>query len=219
MVHLHIHHSHRINNHSDFNSASLERWSHAIPNEQRGRKKAAARILNCINELHNTQPNKQAFIALDLADLELSDIDWGADIYQQLSELPNLFLQDNQLTSLPQDIELCRKLSLLCCNNNPLQSLPEEMANCRNLQTLKCSHGNLTEIPTDIFELPKLHTLQVDNNKICFIDETFLFGSCLSELNLNHNQLTRLPNFIKEFSNGVVSAKHNPVDENLLLKK
>jgi len=217
MVHLHLHRTHRADTCPTYNTRELDTWSRAVPREQHSRKKAVTRINECINELQKTPANKRTFISLDLAGLKLSDINWGEEVYQQLSVLPNLFLQDNRLTTLPEDIGLCKKLSLLVCDNNPLQTLPEAITDCRNLQTLKIANANLSEFSAEIFELPHLHTLHLEKNKISHIDDNFLFGSNMSELNLDHNLLTTLPKFIQDMGKGIVSVEHNPVDAKSLL--
>ena len=217
MIHLHLHRTHRADTFPAYNTRELDTWSQAVPHEQRSRKKTVTRINECINELQKTPANKRTFISLDLAGLKLSDISWGKEVYQQLSILPNLFLQDNRLTTLPEEIGLCKKLSLLICDNNPLQTLPEAITDCRNLQTLKIANANLSELSAEIFELPHLHTLRIEKNKITHIDDNFLFGSSMSELNLDHNLLTTLPKFIKEMGKDIVSVEHNPKDAKSLL--
>jgi Leucine-rich repeat (LRR) protein len=212
MVHLHFHRTHRVETFPTYNPRELDTWCQAVPNEQRNRRKAATRINECIKELQHTPASKRTFISLDLAGLKLSDINWGEDVYQQLNVLPNLFLQNNRLTTLPEEIGLCKKLSQLICDNNPLQSLPEAIIDCRSLQTLNIANANLSELPTEIFELPHLHTLHIEKNKITHIDDDFLFGSNMIELNLDHNLLTTLPKFIQKMGKDIVSAEHNPID-------
>jgi Leucine-rich repeat (LRR) protein len=209
-LHLHFNRAHIKETSLSRLPSSIDKWSAMAPrSEKNARQQAIKRVIHCIDRINGTLPDNRMFINLDLSDLPLSDINWGREVYEKLSALPNLFIRNSRLTSLPPEIGLCRQLRLLKCENTPLETLPEELENCKELQTLSITNGRLKELSSHLFELPQLHTINLDNNNISHIDNTFAFGNMLTTVCLDNNPLIDVPEFIKQLGPQIVSMKNN----------
>ena len=86
------------------------------------------------------------------------------DYMNYLSNLKELDLNDNQLTSIPESIGNLTKLERLYLQNNQLTSL-EGIENLTNLKVLKLSNNELTSLE-GIKNLTNLEVLKLSNNKL-----------------------------------------------------
>ncbi len=79
---------------------------------------------------------------LDLSGLELRRIpDWVFE-----SELVTLYIQNNRLTALPDELGLLEWLEVLDVRFNHLSTLPESLADLANLKEV-WTEGNPIELP------------------------------------------------------------------------
>jgi Leucine-rich repeat (LRR) protein len=67
--------------------------------------------------------------------------------------LKNLFLSNNQLTDLPQEIGQLTQLEYLDISDNQLTKLPQEIGQLTQLTNLYLSNNQLTEFPQEIRQL------------------------------------------------------------------
>ncbi|TGG90147.1 MAG: hypothetical protein ERJ67_11270, partial [Aphanocapsa feldmannii 277cV] len=95
------------------------------------------------------------------------------DIFTELSSLNVLYLDNNELSSLPEDI----------------------FAGLSNLRTLYLNNNELSSLPEDVFTgISNLRILYLYNNELSGLPEDIFAGlSDLDKLNLNSNSLTCLP--------------------------
>jgi Leucine-rich repeat (LRR) protein len=145
-----------------------------------------------------------------------------------LSNLQELYLNNNKLTSLSKSIGRLSNLKILYLDNNNLTELPKSIGSLYNLQTLSLDNNRLINVPESIQSLSKLKYLSLTNNKLtslwvdkkpCFLSspmvmnrksETFSIHdapesieslSNLEYLYLYNNNLTSLPKSIGSLSN------------------
>ncbi|EMS85865.1 leucine-rich repeat domain-containing protein [Leptospira noguchii] len=90
---------------------------------------------------------------------------------QHLTDVQILDLQvregensNNQLKTLPKEIENLQKLQYLYLNNNRLTTLPKEIGNLQKLQKLYLNNNQLTTLPKEIGKLKKLNVLNLGGN-------------------------------------------------------
>ncbi len=83
--------------------------------------------------------------------------------YFFLPNLKHLNLTENQLTEIPKNLKLCKKLEKLIIPNNQINELPEEF-DFEKLELLDLSSNNLTSIPKS-FNCPALKFLILEDNE------------------------------------------------------
>ena len=111
----------------------------------------------------------------------------------QRNALKNLYLGNNQLTSLPESIENLTALTGLYLNQNQLTSLPVSIGNLTALTGLYLGNNQLTSLPDSFGNLTALKLLYLGGNQLKLLPESFGNLSALTELHLARNQLTSLP--------------------------
>lgn len=132
----------------------------------------------------------------------------------ELYQLKELFLFENQLSSLPISVIRCISLQYLDVHNNVLSSLPTSFP-LSDLVKLNLKHNKLSTLPSDISEMRCLEFLDISENllvaipdltklhKLSFLDATqnkvkFLpdlpINGSLDRLHIGHNQLTTIIN-------------------------
>nr|AIO08224.1 variable lymphocyte receptor C [Petromyzon marinus] len=90
-----------------------------------------------------------------------------AGVFDQLTELGTLVLQDNQLKSLPSGVfDSLTKLTILQLHYNQLQSIPKgAFDKLTKLETLQLLNNKLQSVPDGAFDsLAQLSDLRLDNN-------------------------------------------------------
>uniref|UniRef100_A0A671XUT5 Protein scribble homolog n=1 Tax=Sparus aurata TaxID=8175 RepID=A0A671XUT5_SPAAU len=113
-----------------------------------------------------------------------------------LGALPNLrelWLDRNQLSSLPPELGNLRRLVCLDVSENRLEELPSELNGLLALTDLLLTQNLLEVVPDSIGCLKQLSILKVDQNRLT--DLTDSIGECenLTELVLTENLLQSLP--------------------------
>ena len=134
-------------------------------------------------------PNIDQITELYLNDNQLQTL--PADIFNDLNNLDSLYLHNNQLTTLPADIfNGLNNLDTLSLYNNQLTTLPAGIFNgLNNLDTLSLYSNQLTTLPADIFSgLNNLQHLYLSNNQLQTLPVTTFNGlSSLQVLDLRGN--------------------------------
>ncbi|MFA6159138.1 MAG: leucine-rich repeat domain-containing protein, partial [Candidatus Paceibacterota bacterium] len=82
----------------------------------------------------------------------------------QLSSLLELWLNDNQLTSLPPEIGQLSSLQRLDLDHNQLTSLPREIGHLSSLVWLDLGDNQLTSLPPEMGQLSSLQRLYLADN-------------------------------------------------------
>lgn len=66
------------------------------------------------------------------------------------ANMVELNLGTNQLTKIPDDIQLLQSLEVLILSNNSLKRLPQTIGNLRKLRVLDLEENKLDSLPNDI---------------------------------------------------------------------
>lgn len=131
---------------------------------------------------------EQSFINLSRLDLtELPD-----NMFDETWQVTKLDLSFNQLTRLPSSIVKLQNLQELWVNNNQLFSLPVNLGLLPRLVRFEVSHNNLVELcefgPNGFFAI-----VNASDNKLASIPESIGNLVNLYIINLKSNNLTELP--------------------------
>ncbi len=97
----------------------------------------------------------------------------------QLDDLRSLYLEWNQIQTLPASFTNLTKLVNLYISNNQLISLPENLGEMESLYILDLGYNQINAIPNSILDLNILTYLWIFNNHIMELPENFC------DLNLN----------------------------------
>lgn len=91
-----------------------------------------------------------------------------------------LNLSGKQLSTLPKDVLLLKRLYQIILDNNKFTTIPQELSTLPNLYEIDMSNNNISEVPTYIIEFKPLQRLDIQNNKLTTLPD-------MSELkNLNY---------------------------------
>ena len=149
-----------------------------------------------------------------------------------LNNIKKLDLQNNKLTTLPEEIGSLSSLEVLTLDNNRIRTIPYSIGNLTNLETfslidnqlttlpdsigslsslkeLTLSYNQLTTLPDSIGELTNLKFLELSNNKLTTLPDSIGSLSSLKKLHLSYNQLTTLPDSIGSLSSLEELRLHN----------
>jgi len=140
------------------------------------------------------------------------------ELYTLADSLEILDLTDNNLTTLPDDLNRLHKLRILFVSNNQFKEVPSVLASCPNLtmigfrnnqietftenavplQTrwLILTDNNLTKLPDSIGDLKQLQKCMLSGNKLTTLPETMSKCHNLELLRIAVNQLTELPSWL-----------------------
>ncbi|XP_045915029.1 leucine-rich repeat-containing protein 69 isoform X2 [Micropterus dolomieu] len=110
----------------------------------------------------------------------------------------SLNLNSKKLKDVPGCVSRLSNLSVLLLNNNSISALPAELLSLQRLVKLNLGNNALKEVPAVLGHLESLKKLYLFSNQITVVPPDVIDGlHNLVVLNLNHNQIQRLPPEIK----------------------
>ncbi|XP_051932410.1 leucine-rich repeats and immunoglobulin-like domains protein 1 [Hippocampus zosterae] len=134
-------------------------------------------------------------ISLNLGHSKLTDI--GADVFANLSNLRELRLDHNELTSIPDLGRAASKMAALYLHHNKIRSIEGmRMGSLLSLETLDLSNNDITELRGRSFPAGlRIRDLYLSNNKIGALEPGALdhLGPTLQVLRLGRNRLAQIP--------------------------
>ena len=130
----------------------------------------------------------------------------------QLTELRELFLNNNQIVHLPEEFPNLKNLEILDLQYNQLKALPVCVCSLTSLKQLKLENNQIETIPPEVGQLTKLRELYLKSNKIQYLPSSITQLSSLEELHLTDNLLRHLPNRLE----GLTSLKQLHLANNKL---
>lgn len=148
---------------------------------------------------------------LDLAVLDLSKnllAGFPSPAFENLRSLRILNLSCNRLDSYPISVSTLAFLEDLNLSLNLLKELPSSaFQHCSRLKHLDLSLNQLSSLPSDVFTTlnSTLITCNLRDNNLRQVCPSLLTLSLLTELDLDHNQLSTLIPEEKEFVTGISS--------------
>jgi Leucine-rich repeat (LRR) protein len=104
---------------------------------------------------------------LNLSYCDLTTPDLPSEIWN-LTNLKQLNLDGNQITTLPHEIINLRHLEELSLWSNALEVLPVEVCHLKQLRRLMLYHNRLKVLPLELAQLTNLRLLQVEENELIF---------------------------------------------------
>lgn len=111
-----------------------------------------------------------------------------------------LDLSNNQLSTLPSEINQLHKLKIIFASQNRFEVLPEELGGCENLEMVGFKSNQIKQVPSN--SLPKkLRWLILTDNQISNLPDSLGERPRLQKLALAGNQLTKLPATMSKLSN------------------
>ncbi len=110
-----------------------------------------------------TYDDDNRLIKLGLSGLALTQL--PPELWQ-LTNLQEIYLDNNQLSQLPPDIGKLTNLQELKLGKNLLSQLPPELWRLTNLKKLYLNYNQLDEIPPEIGQLTNLQELDLSNTKL-----------------------------------------------------
>ncbi|HKG14500.1 MAG TPA: COR domain-containing protein [Pyrinomonadaceae bacterium] len=110
-----------------------------------------------------------------------------------MTQLEALFLDNNQLTALPESIGQLTQLEALFLNDNELAALPQSIGRLTRLYRLDLTNNRLTTLPESVGDLTALQTLFLNGNRLRKLPESLRNLSRLKGLFLQRNKSLGLP--------------------------
>jgi len=128
------------------------------------------------------------------------DTEFLDDLVRNRNNFPNLhlFLQDQNLTSLPDSIGKLANLDILDLSYNQLTILPDSIGKLTNLTELYLWRNQLTTLPDSIGKLTNLSNLDLSDNQLTTLPATIGKLTKLTNLGLKNNALKSPPPGIVE---------------------
>jgi len=114
-------------------------------------------------------------------------------------QITELGLSNCGLTEISPDIGNLTKLNIVYLNQNELTAVPDEICNCKELTGFGAASNKLTKLPEGVAGLP-LQSLKFDYNQIEELPEDFgNLAATLKKLEIQGNQLKSLPASFADF--------------------
>ena len=129
-------------------------------------------------------------------------------------------LSNKGLSAIPQEVLNNTKIRVLYLNGNNLTSLPSEIGKLTNLEELNVGNNKLTgSLPGEIRQLTKLKVLVASNNELTGIPAEIGQTKNLQTLNLAFNEIDSYPNELKNLQNlKVFYIKTNNLSEEKIIE-
>ncbi|MDG6773913.1 leucine-rich repeat-containing protein kinase family protein [Thiomicrorhabdus sp. ZW0627] len=154
--------------------------------------------------------------------LKLSEnlTEFPEEIFSLADSLQILDLSNNQLTTLPEDLNRLHQLKSLFLNNNLFESVPQSLASCPKLDLISfksnrvkhfpenavpndtrwliLTDNQLTHLPNSIGNLHRLQKLMLAGNQLQALPESLSQCQSLQLMRISANQLSNLPDWLLE---------------------
>ena len=112
--------------------------------------------------------------------------------WSKLKKLKTVYLNNNEITALPEDLGLMESLVTVELNYNQIKVIPKSVGNLRNLVTLNLYSNKIEVLTKELENVTTLKTLSLSSNKIMTIEA--LLNTQIN-LDLNSQNIT-IDNFL-----------------------
>jgi Leucine-rich repeat (LRR) protein len=107
-----------------------------------------------------------------------------------------VFLNDNRLSVVPEEITALQNVTFLYFNNNRIRVIPPYIAQMKGLLGMYFSENRIDAIPAEVFSMSQLKKLQVSKNDVAVMPAEIGNLTNLMHLNMSHNRIEVLPDSI-----------------------
>lgn len=135
--------------------------------------------------------------SLNLSNRQINNIE-GISVFSNLNAL---YLDRNNLSNIPIEIETLDYLTFIVLDFNNFSSIPTEITDLTNLRVLSMGSNNLSDISLNISNLTNLWYLSLRNNHIQVITPELLSIQSLEHLDLGLNDIAEIPAGIENLVN------------------
>jgi len=111
--------------------------------------------------------------------------------------LKSLWLEKNNLKSIPGDIHRLESLTYLHLGQNRIESISPQIKKCSELRGLWLYNNQLDSLPIEVTFLPRLSILDLENNEITFLPRTISAMPELTSLLVDYNKIMDMPQLPK----------------------
>ena len=169
--------------------------------ERINRAKTSDEIINLAKEFSIWfEKNKNELTQLQQLHLNNNQITTIPSEIAQLTGLQRLYLYNNQITTIPSEIGQLTGLLKLYLGSNQITTIPSEIGLLTQLQELGLYNNQITTIPSEIGQLTELKALHLNNNQITTIPSEIGQLTGLQGLHLGSNQITTIPSEIGQLT-------------------
>lgn len=126
----------------------------------------------------------------------LKVLDAGKPVPLASLEGLQVFINDNKLEDLPEEMAALDNVTFLYAYKNRMKAIPPVVGRMKGLLGMYFTENRLTEIPAFVYEMKQLRKLQVSKNHIKTIPPEFGNLTNLIHLNLSENDIAALPDSI-----------------------
>lgn len=149
----------------------------------------------------------------------LEELDLGHNDLQNVPEtignlpcLQILYLCGNKIETVPDSLGTLTALTILYLNKNNLKTIPS-LEHLTSLESLYLQENGLSSLPISIGNLGLLKVLNLGGNSLRLLPDTIIGCTRLEDLNLENNQLEKLPSRLDSLSLKLLNISGNPVLE------
>ena len=136
------------------------------------------------NELDSLPDELGGLTSLEQLWLDQNQLTYLPNTIGDLENLKTLELQYNWLESIPSELGNCAKLEFLHLDRNDLDSIPATLGSLRQLRELHLVNaGNLLNVPEELCQLRLLELIEIDG--------TTALPACMYVLQANRLQIVR----------------------------
>jgi len=134
---------------------------------------------------------------IDWSSLALAEIDpsW----LQNIKWVEKLFLASNVLTSIPRNMHILYKLSVLDLTRNQLRSVPAHLLQLPRLRDLRLSENKIVELPDKCEWSPSLKALNLSDNLLGTLPRNMAKAK-LAILHIARNKFYEVPSCISKIT-------------------
>jgi Leucine-rich repeat (LRR) protein len=104
-----------------------------------------------------------------------------------------LFLNNNQIETVPDEFASLGKVTFIYFNVNRIRTIPRAVTKMKSLEGMYFTSNALTEIPAHVFAMKRLRKFQISRNRVQEVPEAFGNLTNLIHLNLAENEIAHLP--------------------------
>lgn len=130
---------------------------------------------------------QKSFLALHWEHKELDSVPSNLWQHPQYHGLDVLYLDNNYIGVLPQEMSALKSLSILSLCQNRISVLPEWIGTFTDLQTFVLAFNSISELPMSLGELNKLKIFNVFSNALDKLPISLAKCVCIEQLNLGRN--------------------------------